>query len=130
MPTFRQAGLDSFVPFLFTCAMDIQISIPGASTADISRGLAAASAVFRSNATDAVEVALARFAVDGWDIQSFPAEWQPPARMLDIHMLWFKADSAAVEACCVGWDPLRIPTTANLELTDGALSSLRVAKEA
>lgn len=117
MPRFRQAALDSFVLFLFTVGMDIAINIPGASEAEIKRGLAAAMAVFDRNDTTPAEVAKARYAFDGWDLIGFPNDEKPSLRVLEIHTVWFKAEAAAIEACCVDWNPIRVPTTAELELS-------------
>jgi hypothetical protein len=97
--------------------MDVQISVSGASSTEIARGLAAAEFVFARHGVTAVEVAQAGFAIEGWDIEGFPPDRAPSERIKRIHLLWHKADRAAVDACCQGWDPINVPTTANLELT-------------
>jgi hypothetical protein len=112
------------------------IEIEGATTEELSRGVAAAVAVFTIAGTTALEAATAahlrEMLHEGgyYDEQGnfvdpregFPLEanevrlTELTERQHRIAPLCGEADAAAVEACCVGWPSDRLPATANLSL--------------
>lgn len=74
----------------------------------------AAQAVFDKAGVTPDEAATARFVVEAWDISGFVGK--APEAELAICTVWDEADEAAVAACCAGWDPDKVPRSADLEL--------------
>ncbi|MCV3243472.1 hypothetical protein [Mesorhizobium sp. ZC-5] len=99
--------------------MDIRITVPGASAAEIARGLAAARAVFDKAGISAERAAEARFAVEGWDDAGFPDdETYPDDEDFEFLHVWDEADEAAAAACCRDWPEEKRSQSADLELVD------------
>jgi hypothetical protein len=94
--------------------MAIRIRVEGATPEEIERGLAAAQAVFDKDGVTDDEAATAAYIVEGW--MEYPNTERPTGRDLDIYQLWSEADCAAAKACCSGWPPDRVPSSADLEL--------------
>ena len=90
------------------------LNIPGATQAEIERGLAAAQAVLNQGGVTPYEAAAGYFARDGWDVSGFSEDAVPTDAQLRAAGLWEDADVAAVEACCAEWP--QKPEHAGLEL--------------
>lgn len=86
--------------------MALWINDSGASTEEIERGVAAAQAVFDQHGVSAEDASAAKLKIDSNEPVSSVETMRAVA--------WDAADSAAVIACCKGWQ--RIPEAAHLEL--------------
>ena len=99
--------------------MEIRISVPGASSEEIERGLAAARAVFEEAGISAERAAEASFAIEGWDEAGFPDDDSyPDDEDFAFAHVWGEADEAAAAACCQDWPEEKRVRTADLELDD------------
>jgi hypothetical protein len=98
--------------------MYLSITIDGATKDEITKGLAAAKAVFDQAGVTPLDAAEGRFAVEGWDIGGFVGEISD--RDLDMHSVWLEAETAALEACCAGWDEARRPKSPRMEILEHA----------
>ncbi|MFU0507925.1 hypothetical protein [Pseudaminobacter sp. NGMCC 1.201702] len=102
--------------------MYLHLSIEGASTAELRRGLDAAKAVFEKANMHPQTAAEGRFALEGWDIGGFEGELSTEdSKAADV---WMEADHAAIEACCADWPADRARPYEALQL----LSSLDQAR--
>ncbi|MVA97958.1 hypothetical protein GN330_11955 [Nitratireductor sp. CAU 1489] len=78
--------------------MRLVLHVDGASELELRRGLKAAEAVFERAGVSAERAAEGMFALEGWDIQSFPENSlsDEDGRAASA---WIDATNAAVEAC-------------------------------
>lgn len=80
-----------------------QISIPGASSADLARAAAALDALFEPSGITPVEAAQALWRADGQEMPGAePAEWTE--RDTEAAELWGRVERMAISACCSGWN--------------------------
>jgi hypothetical protein len=83
--------------------MPLRILTKNATSEEISRGLAAAEAVFGSSGISHEDAMGGVLAVELWEMKGFPEEAEPDEEEQLAAKIWFQADSAAWEACCAGW---------------------------
>jgi hypothetical protein len=94
--------------------MDLILTVRGASAEEKQRGVEAAKAVIEREGITAKEAAYGVFALEGWDDMGFPEDREPSEAEYAAADVWYKAEEAALEACCANW-PDRKPHT-GLEL--------------
>ena len=84
--------------------MPLILKVPGATTEELARGLAAAEAVFQALGVTCAQGLRAQFEREGWDIvHNFADDKQPPAPVMAAANALDEARWAAMEACCAGW---------------------------
>ncbi|WP_442579116.1 hypothetical protein ACSBOB_26915 [Mesorhizobium sp. ASY16-5R] len=93
----------------------IKISIPRATPEELQRGVAAAMQVFRDARVKPAAAAEGRFRREAWDIGGFRNRDITNAH-LAAAAVWDRADTAALEAACAGWDEDCKPQSADLEI--------------
>jgi hypothetical protein len=96
-----------------TLTIDLAIDVPGASQAEIERGIAAAWRVFADAGVTAWEAASAAFHQES--IDDGGGDWgECTEREVIAAEAWRVADRRAAVACCAGWAD--VPDTARLQL--------------
>lgn len=98
----------------------LSLTVPGASEAELARGLAVADAVFRAASVGWVEGAMAVFNRERLDMwEGLPPE--ESQRLTDEEQraaqTWDEAEDQGLAACCAGWP--EVPEGAYMELLDG-----------
>lgn len=82
---------------------EFQLNIPGATTVELERGMAAAQAVLDAHGLTGPEVLGALDAMEIWDMNHFAEDARPAQKQFDLMSVYLAADNAAVDACCKGW---------------------------
>ena len=106
-----------------TVTAPIKISIPGATSEELQRGVAAALKVFSDAGVHPFMAADGRFRREAWDIGGFQNS-DITDEQLAAAKVWDKADAGALEAACFGWDEARKPQSADLEIVHDPESQL------
>ncbi|RWM39924.1 hypothetical protein [Mesorhizobium sp.] len=83
--------------------MPLRLVIENATAEELARGVAAAEAVFESSGISCEDAMSGMLAVELWDMKGFPEDAEPSEEQDAAATVWFKAERAACEACCVGW---------------------------
>ena len=83
--------------------MPLRILTENATFEEISRGLAAAEAVFESSGISHEDAMSSVLAAELWEMKGFPEEAMPSQKQQAAANVWFQADRAACETCCAGW---------------------------
>lgn len=100
--------------------MTMMLHVPGASPAEIARGLAAAHAVLARMGVTPLQAAEALFKRDAWAALGYPDGGEPSPIENAAADAFEVAEEAAILACCAGW--ASVPDDANLGvLPDEAL---------
>lgn len=94
----------------------LTINIDGATPDEIAKGIAAAEGVFKKAGVHPLDGANAVFDIEGWDIKGFRGRLS--AEVWEHFDVWCRAERAALEACCEGWEKDRWPDTADMEYVD------------
>ncbi|MFC3326179.1 hypothetical protein [Mesorhizobium cantuariense] len=94
--------------------MNLLLTVPGATSEEISRGIAAAEAALENAGFTAEEAADGFFAMEGWD--SADPDDDLTGDEGDAAQAWSDAYTAARNACCAGWPEARMPTNMSLDL--------------
>lgn len=103
---------------MMEATMALRLDIPGASGAEIQRGIEAAEKVFAIAGVSAEQAADGMFALEGWDDASFPDDGKPTEDENDAAAVWMEANQAAINACCADWPADQIPPYLMLEFVD------------
>lgn len=90
------------------------LDIAGAAPDEIQRGLMAARAVFDKAGISPREGDEARAAL--WERGSRLRSRREAAETSARYAVWARAERAAIDACCAGWQPERRPTTIVMDL--------------
>ncbi|WP_210346938.1 hypothetical protein [Aminobacter sp. SR38] len=93
--------------------LGLYLRIKGVSPEDKQRGIAAAQAVIDAAGITALRACSGMFALECWDDGGFVGElndedWEAAAA-------WLDAESAAIDACCIGWPEDKKPGVSSLE---------------
>ena len=110
--------------------MTMSIHAPGASEADIQRGLAAAQAVLDEAGVTPVEGMWAQAREEKWDLSGFDDEKEPTPREHMAAIALDRARQAAEEACFAGWETRPKEGNWYLEVKDVESQKLSQAYEA
>lgn len=86
-----------------------EMTVPGASEAELERGVKAA---WDSFLTSGIQPWEAEFAV--WELKR-PAPFKPTSADVELAKAWSEAQRVAIDACCEGW--AEIPPGWKLSLT-------------
>lgn len=78
----------------------LRLDVPGASEAEIARGLQAAQRHFEERGVTPYTAAYALFLLEG--------EYDVPKQAVDWANAWLAAKEIAVSACCAGWETVPI----------------------
>ncbi|UCI09525.1 hypothetical protein [Mesorhizobium sp. B1-1-8] len=79
------------------------MAIENAIWEELSRGVAAAEAVFARSGVSIEDAVSAMFAVDLWETDGLPKVKEPTEEQRAAAKVWFDAERAGCEACCAGW---------------------------
>lgn len=90
--------------------MPLRLVIDGASWEELTRGVAAAEAVFERSGISIKDAMNGMFAVELWDMDGFPKDGEPTDQQRAAADVWFAAERAACEACCAGWPEDKVVT--------------------
>jgi hypothetical protein len=94
----------------------LTLTVDGASTGDLERGLRAAMRIFETADVSPQAAARASFDMEGWSVSHGDADERvPPAGTEAKANLWFEAEEAALAACCEGQP--EVPEGAQLSLS-------------
>lgn len=83
--------------------MDLYLNIPGATSEEIARGVAAARSLFDTVGITPYEAAAAHFRRVAWGDAGFQASDAPTEAESRAADAWTAANAAAVKSCCLGW---------------------------
>lgn len=98
--------------------MALRLNIPGATEAEMQRGIEAAEKVFAIAGISAEQAADGMFALEGWDDASFPDDGEPTEDEDNAAAVWMEANKAAIKACCADWPADQVPPYLLLELVN------------
>ncbi|RWC64264.1 hypothetical protein [Mesorhizobium sp.] len=88
--------------------MPLRLVIENATPEGLSRGIAAAEAVFEGSGISYDDAMTGMLAIELWDMKGFPEGEAPSEEKQTAASVWFLAERAACEACCAGWPEERV----------------------
>lgn len=96
----------------------VAISVPNATPEELTRGLAAALAVFGKAGITPWKAAAGIRQLEAWDASGLIEELEPSDEDCWVASVWDRAEEAACDAVCMNWDARRHrPVSARMELS-------------